>query len=66
MIMTIFAKPIYLKVAHVEDEDADYFVFKDLAQAISYVCAEELDEWVMSPIRFEEVPPDDYTAIAIL
>ena len=54
---------IYLKVAHVDDEDADYFKFTTLQRAIDFIEVNSESEWVMSDIMFEEMPPNDYTLI---
>lgn len=54
---------IYLKVAHTNDNDADYFKFSKLGDAINYIVDEEIYEYVLSDIRFEEMPEDDYTYV---
>lgn len=53
---------VYLKVAHTNDNDADYFVFDNLQAAFRYIEAGE-SEWVMSDMPFEEMPLQDYTHI---
>ena len=59
--MSFLSERIYLKVAHVDDDDADYFVFPNLDSALSYIHNEDITELVMSDIIFEEMPECDYT-----
>jgi hypothetical protein len=56
----------YLKVAHVDDNDADYFSFSSIDAVIRYLYNEELligGEWQLSSVLFEEMPEQDYTYI---
>lgn len=57
---------IYLKVAHVDDNDADYFRFYDLIRAAKYIADNKEQEWVMTDERFEEMPLEgDYTFVDV-
>jgi hypothetical protein len=55
---------IYLKIAHTNDNDADYFVFDNLKAALVYIEHNKESEWVMSDMPFEEMPLEDYTRIS--
>jgi len=57
---------IYLKIAHTEDNDADYFSFLSILAAEDYIRDEKISEWVMSDFMFEEVSESDYTFIGSL
>jgi len=54
---------IYLKVAHVDDEDADYFSFSGILSAANYILDEHITEYFLSDIMSEEVSESDYTFI---
>lgn len=54
---------IFLRVAHVEDDDWDYFSFSDMLRAIAYLVNEGVTHWEMSDYGFEEFPLQDYTYI---
>ena len=56
---------IYLKIAHSEDNDADYFTFPDLFSVLLYIHRESIEEFVISDIMFEEVSANDYTPVSI-
>jgi hypothetical protein len=55
---------IYLKVAHVEDNDCDIFSFSNIHTALRYILSEQLNDWIMSDMAFEEFPIEDYTYIS--
>ncbi len=54
---------VYLKVAHADDNDADYFKFDNVLDAATYITINGEEEWVMSDIPFEEMPLQDYTHV---
>lgn len=53
----------YLKVAHVEDEDADYFRFVNFELAAKYIKNEDIFNYVLSDFNDGEMLEDDYTLI---
>ena len=59
---------IYLKMAHIEDNDADYFAFGTLEKAIEYMNDEQIidGDWQLSSVMFEEIPEGDYTLIEVV
>ena len=57
---------IYLKVAHTNDNDADYFSFSNLLQAVGYIVDNNESDWIMSDILFEEVSENDYTFVGVV
>lgn len=54
---------IYMKVAHVDDNDCDIFSFSSLDRAVKYIYEEHISEFILSDIIFEEFPEGDYTYI---
>ena len=54
---------IYLKVAHVEDFDSDYFSFSSLETAVNYIYDESIVDYQLSDNLFEEITENDYTYI---
>lgn len=53
----------YLAVDHIEDEDADYFMFTSLHLAVRYIQEEKLHGWMLCDEPFEEFPLGDYEFI---
>jgi len=51
---------VYLKVAH---NDCDIFSFSTLHRAVRYIHEENITEYILSDIPFEEFPLNDYTYI---
>lgn len=54
---------IYLKIAHVDDNDCDVFSFSTIHRAVRYLLDNNESEWIMSDIPFEEFQLSDYTYI---
>jgi hypothetical protein len=52
---------IYLKVAHVEDDDVDLYEFKSILSCAEYIHDNAVFNYVISDHIFEEYPEGDYT-----
>jgi len=55
---------VYLEVAHVEDDDSDFFSFSSVQAAIDYIAANDITDFALSPDpALVGIPEDDFTHI---
>lgn len=55
----------YLRVAHVEDSDGDYFKFNHIGSAALYIEENNIEDFTISDIILDQVPEEDYTLISL-
>jgi hypothetical protein len=57
---------IYVKVAHTNDEDSDYFKFDNLRAAYVQIEYDSVVDYVISDSLIDNVPEDDYDYLEVL